>query len=168
MLCCPRLHHNTVLVPFFSVFVKLSCLGWTLWSRMTYCVEHPSGKSLLMPVEMAEPNPRCYVCSEVELQHFKRLMLLKACERVCWYCAFVRWNRRHWCWNWTLPQPQWGMCLRRWWSASWVYQILSSCRDQTSFMSLVKTSRRIWWHITLAFLTRSRIIVLSAYILWVD
>ncbi|XP_024367489.1 SUMO-activating enzyme subunit 2 [Physcomitrium patens] len=35
--------------------------------RMTYCVEHPSGKMLLMPVEMAEPNPRCYVCSETPL-----------------------------------------------------------------------------------------------------
>lgn len=35
--------------------------------RMTYCVEHPSGKNLLMPVEMAEPNPRCYVCSETPL-----------------------------------------------------------------------------------------------------
>lgn len=36
---------------------------------MTYCVEHPSGKNLLMPVEMAEPNPRCYVCSEVAFRN---------------------------------------------------------------------------------------------------
>nr|XP_024397767.1 SUMO-activating enzyme subunit 2-like isoform X1 [Physcomitrium patens]XP_024397768.1 SUMO-activating enzyme subunit 2-like isoform X1 [Physcomitrium patens] len=35
--------------------------------RMTFCVEHPSGKMLLMPVDMAEPNPRCYVCSETPL-----------------------------------------------------------------------------------------------------
>ncbi len=33
--------------------------------RMTYCVEHPTRKMLLVPVEPAEPNPRCYVCSEV-------------------------------------------------------------------------------------------------------
>ncbi|XP_058106067.1 SUMO-activating enzyme subunit 2 isoform X2 [Magnolia sinica] len=35
--------------------------------RMTYCVEHPSGKMLLMPVEPFEPNKSCYVCSETPL-----------------------------------------------------------------------------------------------------
>jgi ubiquitin-like 1-activating enzyme E1 B len=35
--------------------------------RMTYCVEHPTRKMLLVPVEPAEPNPRCYVCSETPL-----------------------------------------------------------------------------------------------------
>jgi hypothetical protein len=33
--------------------------------RMTYCVEHPTRKMLLVPVEPAEPNLHCYVCSEV-------------------------------------------------------------------------------------------------------
>ncbi|KAF3785167.1 SUMO-activating enzyme subunit 2 [Nymphaea thermarum] len=32
--------------------------------RMTYCLEHPSRKMLLMPVEPFEPNKSCYVCSE--------------------------------------------------------------------------------------------------------
>ncbi|TYG81083.1 hypothetical protein ES288_D02G268800v1 [Gossypium darwinii] len=32
--------------------------------RMTYCLEHPSRKLLLMPVEPYEPNRSCYVCSE--------------------------------------------------------------------------------------------------------
>jgi ubiquitin-like 1-activating enzyme E1 B len=32
---------------------------------MTYCLEHPSRKMLLMPVETFEPNKSCYVCSEV-------------------------------------------------------------------------------------------------------
>ncbi|TYJ03672.1 hypothetical protein E1A91_A12G044000v1 [Gossypium mustelinum] len=32
--------------------------------RMTYCLEHPSKKLLLMPVEPYEPNKSCYVCSE--------------------------------------------------------------------------------------------------------
>jgi ubiquitin-like 1-activating enzyme E1 B len=35
--------------------------------RMTYCVEHPTRKMLLVPVEPAEPNPHCYVCSETPL-----------------------------------------------------------------------------------------------------
>ncbi|XVF67762.1 hypothetical protein PTKIN_Ptkin10aG0148200 [Pterospermum kingtungense] len=35
--------------------------------RMTYCLEHPSKKMLLMPVEPYEPNKSCYVCSETPL-----------------------------------------------------------------------------------------------------
>ncbi|KAK1369556.1 SUMO-activating enzyme subunit [Heracleum sosnowskyi] len=35
--------------------------------RMTYCLEHPSRKMLLMPVEPFEPNKNCYVCSETPL-----------------------------------------------------------------------------------------------------
>ncbi|KAK6136721.1 hypothetical protein DH2020_029549 [Rehmannia glutinosa] len=35
--------------------------------RMTYCLEHPSRKMLLMPVEPFEPNKSCYVCSETPL-----------------------------------------------------------------------------------------------------
>ncbi|KAF3579793.1 hypothetical protein DY000_02034033 [Brassica cretica] len=35
--------------------------------RMTYCLEHPSRKMLLMPVEPFEPNPSCYVCSKTPL-----------------------------------------------------------------------------------------------------
>lgn len=35
--------------------------------RMTYCLEHPSKKMLLMPVEPFEPNKSCYVCSETPL-----------------------------------------------------------------------------------------------------
>ncbi|XP_024965976.1 SUMO-activating enzyme subunit 2 isoform X1 [Cynara cardunculus var. scolymus] len=35
--------------------------------RMTYCLEHPSRKMLLMPVEPFEPNKACYVCSETPL-----------------------------------------------------------------------------------------------------
>uniref|UniRef100_A0A0D9X0Y3 SUMO-activating enzyme subunit n=1 Tax=Leersia perrieri TaxID=77586 RepID=A0A0D9X0Y3_9ORYZ len=35
--------------------------------RMTYCLEHPSRKMLLMPVEPFEPNKLCYVCSETPL-----------------------------------------------------------------------------------------------------
>ncbi|GAB2291786.1 SUMO-activating enzyme subunit 2 [Dionaea muscipula] len=35
--------------------------------RMTYCVEHPIRKMLLMPVEPFEPNPSCYVCSNTPL-----------------------------------------------------------------------------------------------------
>ncbi|PPS05937.1 hypothetical protein GOBAR_AA14704 [Gossypium barbadense] len=35
--------------------------------RMTYCLEHPSRKLLLMPVEPYEPNRSCYVCSETPL-----------------------------------------------------------------------------------------------------
>ncbi|GAB4853864.1 SUMO-activating enzyme subunit 2 [Ancistrocladus abbreviatus] len=34
---------------------------------MTYCLEHPSRKMLLMPVEPFEPNQSCYVCSEIPL-----------------------------------------------------------------------------------------------------
>lgn len=35
--------------------------------RMTYCLEHPSRKLLLMPVEPFEPNKSCYVCSKKPL-----------------------------------------------------------------------------------------------------
>ncbi|CAN8314596.1 unnamed protein product [Cochlearia groenlandica] len=35
--------------------------------RMTYCLEHPNRKMLLMPVEPFEPNPSCYVCSKTPL-----------------------------------------------------------------------------------------------------
>ncbi|EEC82353.1 SUMO-activating enzyme subunit 2 isoform X2 [Oryza sativa Japonica Group] len=35
--------------------------------RMTYCLEHPSRKMLLMPIEPFEPNKSCYVCSETPL-----------------------------------------------------------------------------------------------------
>lgn len=35
--------------------------------RMTYCLEHPSRKTLLMPVEPFEPNQSCYVCSNTPL-----------------------------------------------------------------------------------------------------
>ncbi|KAA8546008.1 hypothetical protein F0562_020541 [Nyssa sinensis] len=35
--------------------------------RMTYCLEHPSRKMLLMPVEPFEPNKSCYACSETPL-----------------------------------------------------------------------------------------------------
>ncbi|KAJ6766039.1 SUMO-ACTIVATING ENZYME SUBUNIT [Salix purpurea] len=35
--------------------------------RMTYCLEHPSKKMLLMPVEPFEPNKSCCVCSETPL-----------------------------------------------------------------------------------------------------
>ncbi|KAG6538261.1 hypothetical protein ZIOFF_003374 [Zingiber officinale] len=35
--------------------------------RMTYCLEHPSRKMLLMPVEPYEANKSCYVCSETPL-----------------------------------------------------------------------------------------------------
>ncbi|GFZ20517.1 SUMO-activating enzyme 2 [Actinidia rufa] len=35
--------------------------------RMTYCLEHPSKKMLLMPVDPFEPNKSCYVCSETPL-----------------------------------------------------------------------------------------------------
>ncbi|KAE8659467.1 SUMO-activating enzyme subunit 2 [Hibiscus syriacus] len=34
---------------------------------MTYCLEHPSRKLLLMPVESYEPNKSCYVSSETQL-----------------------------------------------------------------------------------------------------
>lgn len=35
--------------------------------RMTYCLEHPTKKMLLMPVEPFEQNKSCYVCSETPL-----------------------------------------------------------------------------------------------------
>ncbi|KAG6651724.1 hypothetical protein CIPAW_06G132400 [Carya illinoinensis] len=36
--------------------------------RMTYCLEHPTRKMLLMPVEPFEANKSCYVCSETPLK----------------------------------------------------------------------------------------------------
>ncbi|GLT86187.1 hypothetical protein SLE2022_043430 [Rubroshorea leprosula] len=35
--------------------------------RMTYCLEHPARKMLLLPAEPFEPNKSCYVCSETPL-----------------------------------------------------------------------------------------------------
>ncbi|KAG8364346.1 hypothetical protein BUALT_Bualt19G0119300 [Buddleja alternifolia] len=35
--------------------------------RMTYCLEHPTRKMLLMPVVPFEPNKSCYICSETPL-----------------------------------------------------------------------------------------------------
>ncbi|CAL9092134.1 unnamed protein product [Musa textilis] len=35
--------------------------------RMTYCLEHPCQKMLLMPIEPFEANKSCYVCSETPL-----------------------------------------------------------------------------------------------------
>ncbi|KAJ3686966.1 hypothetical protein LUZ61_016130 [Rhynchospora tenuis] len=35
--------------------------------RMTYCLEHPNRKMMLMPVEPFEANRSCYVCSETPL-----------------------------------------------------------------------------------------------------
>eukprot|EP01018_Ginkgo_biloba_P004252 Gb_05679 [translate_table: standard] len=35
--------------------------------RMTYCLQHPSRKMLLMPVEPFEPNNSCYVCSKTPI-----------------------------------------------------------------------------------------------------
>ncbi|XP_057535099.1 SUMO-activating enzyme subunit 2 [Amaranthus tricolor] len=35
--------------------------------RMTYCVEYPSGKKLLIPTEPLEPNNACFVCSKTPL-----------------------------------------------------------------------------------------------------
>lgn len=35
--------------------------------RMTYCLEHPSRKMLLMPVEPFEPNKSCFVCSKTPM-----------------------------------------------------------------------------------------------------
>lgn len=35
--------------------------------RMTFCLEHPTRKMLLMPAEPFEPNKSCYVCSETPL-----------------------------------------------------------------------------------------------------
>lgn len=35
--------------------------------RMTYCLEHPTRKMILMPVEPFEANKSCYVCSETPL-----------------------------------------------------------------------------------------------------
>ncbi|KAI7730525.1 hypothetical protein M8C21_006238 [Ambrosia artemisiifolia] len=53
---------------------NISGMKWTSFSvagtdgvGMTYCLEHPSRKMLLMPVEPFEPNKSCYVCSETPL-----------------------------------------------------------------------------------------------------
>ncbi|XP_044346184.1 uncharacterized protein [Triticum aestivum] len=40
---------------------------------MTYCLERPTRKLLLMPVKPFEPNKSCYVCSEGSLMRRKRL-----------------------------------------------------------------------------------------------
>ena len=48
-----------------DIFFYISFLCLTSLCRMTYCLEHPSRKMLLMPVEPFEPNPACYVCSKV-------------------------------------------------------------------------------------------------------
>ncbi|CAK9134069.1 unnamed protein product [Ilex paraguariensis] len=53
--------------------------------RMTYCLEHPSRKMLLMPVEPFEPNKSCYVCSETPLSleiNTKRSKLRDFVEKV--------------------------------------------------------------------------------------
>lgn len=58
---------------YFTVFYKIQSSSYLLilflfsmsLCRMTYCLEHPSRKMLLMPVEPFEPNPSCYVCSKV-------------------------------------------------------------------------------------------------------
>lgn len=42
--------------------------------RMTYCLEHPSKKMLLMPVEPFEPNKSCCVCSKVHPIFFSYFM----------------------------------------------------------------------------------------------
>lgn len=47
--------------------------------RMTYCLEHPSRKMLLMPVEPFEPNKSCYVCSEVFLVFYFDLVNFLLC-----------------------------------------------------------------------------------------
>ncbi|KAK6916608.1 Ubiquitin-activating enzyme, SCCH domain [Dillenia turbinata] len=50
------------------VIEAIKVLQWDASSyRMTYCLEHPSRKMLLMPVEPFEPNKSCYVCSETPL-----------------------------------------------------------------------------------------------------
>ncbi|RYQ94883.1 hypothetical protein Ahy_B08g089835 isoform B [Arachis hypogaea] len=53
--------------------------------RMTYCLEHPSRKMLLMPVEPFEPNKSCYVCSETPLSleiNTKRAKLKDFVEKI--------------------------------------------------------------------------------------
>ncbi|CAH1450285.1 unnamed protein product [Lactuca virosa] len=53
--------------------------------RMTYCLEHPARKMLLMPVEPFEPNKSCYVCSETPLLlevNTKRAKLRDVVEKV--------------------------------------------------------------------------------------
>lgn len=43
---------------------------------MTYCLEHPSRKMLLMPVEPFEPDKSCYVCSEVAQISYQMILLV--------------------------------------------------------------------------------------------
>ncbi|GAB4837876.1 SUMO-activating enzyme subunit 2 [Ancistrocladus abbreviatus] len=50
--------------------------------RMTYCLEHPSRKMLLMPVEPFEPNQSCYVCSETPLTVEVNTLRTKLCDFV--------------------------------------------------------------------------------------
>ncbi|VFQ72180.1 unnamed protein product [Cuscuta campestris] len=38
-------------------------LEFEIFCRMTYCLEHPSRKLLLVPFEPSEPSKSCYVCS---------------------------------------------------------------------------------------------------------
>ncbi|KAG0480949.1 hypothetical protein HPP92_011807 [Vanilla planifolia] len=50
--------------------------------RMTYCLEHPSKKLLLMPVEPFEANKSCYVCSETPLLLEINTQTSKLCDFV--------------------------------------------------------------------------------------
>ncbi|XP_050377234.1 SUMO-activating enzyme subunit 2-like [Argentina anserina] len=53
--------------------------------RMTYCLQHPTKKMLLMPVEPFKPNESCYVCSETPLSleiNTKRAKLRDIVEKV--------------------------------------------------------------------------------------
>ncbi|KAI4342142.1 hypothetical protein MLD38_026798 [Melastoma candidum] len=53
--------------------------------RMTYCLEHPSRKMLLMPVEPFEQDKACYVCSETPLTleiNTKKSMLRDFVEKI--------------------------------------------------------------------------------------
>ncbi|RYR44263.1 hypothetical protein Ahy_A08g040624 isoform A [Arachis hypogaea] len=66
----------------FLMFLLI--LFWTS-CRMTYCLEHPSRKMLLMPVEPFEPNKSCYVCSETPLSleiNTKRAKLKDFVEKI--------------------------------------------------------------------------------------
>jgi hypothetical protein len=84
--------------------------------RMTYCVEHPTRKMLLVPVEPAEPNPHCYVCSEVFssiwskyydalIERVKLMIQMKLRHEGMSLLGI----RLHWYWRWILSQLQWRM-----------------------------------------------------------
>ena len=47
---------------------------------MTYCVEYPSGKKLLIPTEPLEPNNACFVCSKVKVLFFLEYLTQTAVE----------------------------------------------------------------------------------------